>query len=124
MDRRNTRQKREIQNFLINRKDHPTAEVVYTELRRVLPKISLGTVYRNLNSMAEEGDILKLKLDDGLDHFDARTDSHYHFICRCCGGISDIDEADDAITITDSKFRGRIEGHFTYFYGICEGCIS
>lgn len=124
MDRRNTRQKREIQNFLINRKDHPTAEVVYTGLRRVLPKISLGTVYRNLNAMAESGDILKLKLDDGLDHFDARTDSHYHFICRCCGSISDIDEANDTITITDSKFRGRIEGHFTYFYGICEGCIS
>lgn len=124
MDRRNTRQKREIQNFLINRKDHPTAEVVYTELRRVLPKISLGTVYRNLNAMAEEGDILKLKLDDGLDHFDARTDNHYHFICRSCGSISDINEANDAITITDSKFHGRIEGHFTYFYGICEGCIS
>ena len=85
-----SRQRQLIYNFLMNRKDHPTADVVYQNVRQEYPNISLGTVYRNLTLLADRGEILRLQVGDGADHFDAETSRHCHFVCSECGSVTDM----------------------------------
>ena len=79
--RKHSRQRELIKEFLAGRKDHPTADIVYMNVRRQNPNISLGTVYRNLTLLVEDGEINRLRVGDGVDHFDADTSPHYHFVC-------------------------------------------
>ena len=108
----------------MTRKDHPTADVVYMNVRQEYPNISLGTVYRNLTLLADMGEILRLRVGDGVDHFDADTSKHYHFICSECGQVIDLkmDNIDNIVDIAGMNFDGEIRGHVTYFYGICGNC--
>ena len=76
-----SKQREAIKNFLVTRYDHPTAETVYLNIRKEFPNISLGTVYRNLNLLAEIGEIQKLSSGIGPDRFDGNPAPHYHFIC-------------------------------------------
>ena len=80
-----SKQRDAIIKFLMTRKDHPTADMVYMNIKEEFPKISLGTVYRNLALLSERGEILKLSYEGGSDHYDACTDPHYHFVCQECG---------------------------------------
>ena len=82
-----SRQRESIKNFLSTRKDHPTADAVYMNIRKEYPNISLGTVYRNLSLLASVGEIQKISCGDGVDHFDPNADPHYHFVCRDCGAV-------------------------------------
>ena len=86
-----SRQREAIKSFLMTRKDHPTADVVYHSLRADFPNISLGTVYRNLSLLEEIDEIIKISTGVGPDHYDYNTAPHYHFICRSCGRVMDID---------------------------------
>lgn len=79
-----SRQREAISEFLMTRKDHPTAEVVYEEVRKQYPHISLGTVYRNLALLVELRQAIKFPAADGFEHFDGNPDPHYHFICDDC----------------------------------------
>ncbi len=123
---KHSKQRDMIKDFLMSRKDHPTADVVYMNVRLKQPNISLGTVYRNLTLLADIGEIQRLRLGDGVDHFDADISEHYHFICNDCGGVSDL-EMDSISSITDvaqKKFDGHIAGHVTHFYGSCSSCMN
>lgn len=115
-----------IKEFLDGRKDHPTADTVYMNVRKSLPNISLGTVYRNLTLLADIGEITRIRVGDGIDRFDAVTTPHYHFICRECGSVMDLDMDNmDVLNLSAAKhFKGQIEGHSTYFYGKCEKCCK
>ena len=119
-----SRQREMIKEFLMTRKDHPTADVVYMNVRQTYPNISLGTVYRNLTLLADLGEIQRLRVGDGIDHFDADTSPHYHFICKNCGAVIDLEmeNIDNIMDIANKKFDGCIQGHFTYFYGMCPDC--
>ena len=121
-----SRQREAIKEFLMTRKDHPTADVVYMNVRQEFPNISLGTVYRNLTLLSDMGELLRLRVGDGVDHFDATTTPHYHFICQDCGSVSDLDLSDMQTIneIAGKNFGGRIDGHVTYFYGACEHCAK
>lgn len=123
-----SRQRQVIKDFLMTRKDHPTADTVYMNVRQEYPNISLGTVYRNLSLLADLGEIRRLRLGDGVDHFDADTSMHYHFICTECGGVTDLSIKPGAIEhireAAAANFDGRIEGHMTYFYGVCGNCVN
>jgi len=121
-----SRQREAIKEFLCTRKDHPTADVVYMNVIKKYPNISLGTVYRNLTLLADLGEIQRLRVGDGQDHFDADTSQHYHFICSKCGKVIDLEmESIEQITKTAGKcFNGRITGHVTYFYGTCGACCK
>lgn len=79
---KHSRQRDAILTFLISRKDHPTAEVVYENVRREFPKISLGTVYRNLTLLVDMGHAVKVPCDDGSVHFDGNVSPHYHLNVR------------------------------------------
>lgn len=112
-----------IKENLINRFDHPTADMVYHSIREQLPNISLGTVYRNLRFLVEQGDAISLKLGDGPEHFDGHVQPHYHFICSECGFIEDIYMEEFPLCNEASKYcSGEISGHCTYFYGLCSKC--
>ncbi len=119
-----SRQREMIKNFLMTRHDHPTADIVYQNVRKQDPNISLGTVYRNLTLLSDIGEIKRLRLGDGVDHFDADISPHYHFICSECGSVSDLemDGIEDITKIAGAHFKGHITGHMTYFYGTCEHC--
>ena len=122
--RRHSRQRELIKEFLKGRKDHPTADVVYRNVRMQNPSISLGTVYRNLTLLADAGEINRLNVGDGVDHFDADTSPHYHFVCRECGRVIDLemDSIEEITAAAAARFEGHIAGHMTYFYGTCGQC--
>lgn len=120
-----SRQRESIKNFLSDRCDHPTAEIIYENIRKEYPNISLGTVYRNLSLLAELGEIKKISTDSGPDRFDGNIRPHYHFFCRNCGGVFDInmESINHINTIADASFHGSVEGHITHFYGLCAECL-
>jgi Fur family peroxide stress response transcriptional regulator len=121
-----SRQREAIKEYLAHTKEHPTADTVYMSIRATHPNISLGTVYRNLNMLAEQGEILKLNCQDGSDRFDGNPKPHYHFLCNGCGRVLDIEmESIDHINkIAAADFGGKVEGHVTYFYGRCPNCVQ
>lgn len=120
-----SRQRSAVLHYLRSVTSHPTAESVYQEIREEFPKISLGTVYRNLNLLAEQGEILRLNCGDGVDHYDAELEPHDHFICRSCGQVYDLPliPMEAADRQAEKLCAGRIEGHELYFYGICDSCL-
>ena len=119
-----SRQREAIRTFLCSRRDHPTAEVVYENLRLQFPHISLGTVYRNLSLLVELGEANKFPGPDGFDHFDGNTMPHYHFICNECNAVLDLNfpEIEDLNYRVNKGFDGIITGHSAYFYGKCKNC--
>ncbi len=123
---RYSRNREAIQEYLLGTKEHPTADVVYHALKAKNPSVSLGTVYRNLNQLAEQGRILKLSMDDGSEHFDGNPLPHHHFTCRMCGRVLDLDLDPDILKdlndAASADFNGVIEGHSIYFYGLCSLC--
>ena len=121
-----SRQRQVIKDFLMTRKDHPTADVVYMNVKHEYPNISLGTVYRNLSLLTELGEIRRLRMGDGVDHYDADTSQHYHVICTECGSVTDLKARgiDNMINLSDLEYDGKIQGHVAYFYGVCADCCS
>ncbi|MDD3218652.1 MAG: transcriptional repressor [Lachnospiraceae bacterium] len=123
---KHSRQREAIKEFLMTRTDHPTADIVYDNLRNEFPNISLGTVYRNLALLSEIGEIQKLTTGTGADRFDGNINPHYHFICKECHCVQDLKmDTMDALTEEASKhFDGKLDGHLAYFYGTCGDCIK
>lgn len=119
-----SKQRNMIMEFLMGRKDHPTADMVYMNARMQYPNISLGTVYRNLTLLADIGEIQRIHMGDGVDHFDADTSEHYHFICDKCGAVIDLkmESIANIVQTAGENFDGKIAGHITYFHGICADC--
>lgn len=103
---------------------HPTANEVYDMVRKRLPRIGLGTVYRNLELMAESGAILKLEVGGTQKRFDATTKSHYHVRCTQCDRVDDMDIPVQfhINEIAGNNTEYRILGHHIEFSGICEDC--
>ena len=119
-----SRQREAIKTFLATRYDHPTAETVYLGIKEEFPNISLGTVYRNLALLAELGEIQKISTGIGPDRFDGRPELHYHFLCNCCGGVSDlkVEGLEHINVLAGCGFEGEINGHFAFFFGKCPEC--
>lgn len=129
MNMKYSRQRAAILSFLQSRRDHPTAETVYTSMKEAFPNISLGTVYRNLNQLAEAGMIAKHSFGVlSIDHFDYNTSPHYHFVCKCCNAVIDLPMKHSGFASIDEAasegFDGLIEEHRLYFCGICKNCLD
>lgn len=124
-----SRQRAAILSFLQSRRDHPTAELVYSSVKEAFPNISLGTVYRNLNQLTEAGIIAKHSFGLlGIDHFDYNTSPHCHFVCTRCSAVIDLPVEYDDFSLIDAEaakgFDGLIQGHRLYFCGICKNCLD
>jgi Fe2+ or Zn2+ uptake regulation protein len=123
---RKSKQKEVILKVLKDTNSHPTAEGVYEQVKREIPHISLGTVYRNLRLLKQGGAIVELDIAGTLSRFDGNTQPHYHFRCEQCERIFDVDEPlDKAI---DSKVAQRtgfkVTHHRLEFRGSCQDCQS
>jgi Fur family transcriptional regulator, peroxide stress response regulator len=104
--------------------DHPTAEWVFRRARHRLPRISLGTVYRNLKRLAEDGLIREIHMAGHSSRFDANTGRHYHIRCVGCGRVNDLPVSVDR-RLEDEAGRAmnyRILGHLVEVHGLCPLC--
>ena len=125
ISRRITPQRKLILSFLRGVKTHPTAEMVYREVVQTIPNITLATVYRNLNILSKDGDILRLEINNEY-HYDADISFHQHCFCEKCKKIFDIFNpklsqlAIDAIDANKFKVKNV---HIT-FNGICTDCAN
>lgn len=119
-----SRQREAIKDNLKGRYDHPTAEQLYIDLKRSYPKISLGTVYRNLALLESMGDVIKITTNGESDHYDGNSNNHYHFSCIKCGGISDVDMPvnDTLESKVEELIKADVKTHSLIFYGTCEKC--
>jgi len=121
-----SRQRDSILELLRGTGRHPTADWIYQRLKGEFPQLSMGTVYRNLNILIEQGLVRKIDFGSTFDRFDANVGPHYHFICEKCGSISDLPlEVDPVLNDRvnrDTEFRAR--RHRIEFYGLCGGCRS
>ena len=119
-----TTQRQVILEELNKVKTHPTANELYDMVRKRLPRIGLGTVYRNLELMAENGMILKIEVGGSQKRFDATTASHYHIRCSQCGKVEDIDVPviTDLVKEASATSSYHIIGHHIEFTGICSEC--
>lgn len=119
-----TRQRRVILKELKKTNSHPTADEVYEGARRRLPRISLGTVYRNLAVLSEWGMIQKLELAGTQNRFDGNVDKHYHTRCIRCGRIEDVSM--EPLAPIENALRQmndyEIIGSRLEFIGICPRC--
>ncbi len=120
-----SRQRESIKSFLMSTKEHPTAEVVYQHVKEEFPKISLGTVYRNLTLLVELGEARRISTGDGTDHFDGDTSAHSHYYCKCCHRIIDLDltPSIDQILAASSAGLGTVESANLLFTGVCKDCV-
>ncbi|EKD69661.1 MAG: hypothetical protein ACD_47C00045G0003 [uncultured bacterium] len=121
---RRSRQRQKILDLIKCSGDHPGAMQIYNSLKEEMPSLSLGTVYRNLNILLEQGLIHKVPFNDSCDRFDAKLESHFHLICEKCGSIEDIFlpclSDIDREAAKSKKFK--ITRHRIDFYGVCEKC--
>lgn len=119
-----TTQRQIILEELAKVKTHPTASELYDMVRKRLPRIGLGTVYRNLELMAENGMILKLEVGGTQKRFDATTETHYHIRCSNCGKVDDIDTPvlDELVREATEATSYEIIGHHVEFSGLCPAC--
>jgi len=121
---RMTRQRRAILETLAGSGEHPTADEVYRLVRRRMPRMSLGTVYRNLEVLSERGLIQKLEVGGARRRFDGKTGEHYHVRCVECNRVGDV-SVEPAASITGAV-RGaggyEILGHRLEFVGLCPKC--
>ncbi len=121
---RMTKQRRIILEELCKLKSHPTADEMYHILRKRMPRISLGTVYRNLEVLSENGIIQKIDVGGTQKRFDGNAELHYHVRCLKCNRVDDIDVPPDRSI--EERARGKTEfsilRHHTEFVGICPAC--
>lgn len=126
---RMTKQRRMILEVLRNTYDHPSACEIYDTVRDVLPNISLGTVYRNLEILSSQGLVRKLELTSGQRRFDALTKNHSHIICISCGRIDDVPEEIGVGLESVQRRVGDATGFRDIewsvgFHGLCPDCYA
>ena len=121
-----SRQRSRILELLRGTGRHPTADWVYDQLKGEFPNLSMGTVYRNLSILIEQGLTAKIDFGSTFDRFDANTTPHHHFVCEECGAITDLElpidhDLDERVKEATqfTVLRHRIE-----FYGLCETCSA
>lgn len=123
--KRYSKQRELIYQCLMDTHEHPTAEMLYQWLRPENPSLSLGTVYRNLNLLAEEGLVTRMPFP--IERYDANTQPHPHFRCRKCGAVYDLEgvEYDASLDEKVGVLSGhQVDRHDLVFSGICTHCVT
>lgn len=119
-----SRQRELIFDALKAQTQHPTAEMLYQQLKMDYPTLSLGTVYRNLNQLSSHGDVVRLAMPTGPDRYDGDTHPHYHMVCQTCGKVSDVemDYMESVDRAAQQQTQHRVLGHQITFLTECEDC--
>jgi Fur family ferric uptake transcriptional regulator len=124
MAARATRQREVVLQAVRSTMDHPTADWVYRQARRRLPRISLGTVYRNLKKLSEEGLIREIQIAGQTTRFDANTGRHYHIRCLRCGRVNDLPISVDRRLEEEAgrAMNYQVVSHHVEVLGVCPLC--
>src|SRR5215510_10891834 len=122
--KRVTRQLENVFQALQGDPSHPFADEIYRRVRKRLPRISLATVYRNLQRLVEDGKIRTVLLGERVARYDPETSDHDHFICQRCGRVIDLFlERDRQVDLTPLTSDGYIvTTHNLTVYGLCQTC--
>jgi len=126
-NRRSSKKRQAIYDALCNTTEHPSAEQLYSLLKPSHPDLSLGTVYRNLGVLLEDGLIISVGKVNGEERYDARVTRHSHFICTDCGSVEDvfIDVINtDNYPLIEDSLGCKINSVCLNFTGICKKCVS
>ena len=116
-----TKQKSLILDVINKSHFHPSAYEIYKECQKTLPNISLGTVYRNLNSLSQKGKIKALHMEDNTLRYDRIDDEHYHFICNKCNKIYDVNHK---INLSNIENEHQVIDYELTLKGICKNCLK
>ena len=120
-----TPQRLAVLAILQGRRDHPTAEMIYQEVRRDLPAISFNTVYKTLEVFYREGLVIKVNPLHEVARYDGVTGPHAHFICRRCHRIRDLEWEPAGLTLPEEALAGfRVEQQSLTFWGLCPRCLK
>ena len=124
--RRKSAQREVIYKAIKSSSAHPTAAELYAGLKKHIPSLSLGNLYRNIKILIEEGRIKASEFRDGFEHYDAVTAPHYHFVCDCCGKISDLDipVQEHVLEYAKKKTGIKLTGYTIQYFGICGKCLK
>ena len=121
---RHSHQRDMIYNYLLSSKAHPSAEMIYEDLKKEEPTLSLGTVYRNLKLLEELGRVKRVTSLNNVERYDAIISDHVHFVCNCCGAVIDLPDFDE--NILKKSFKTQINGDIKWVNillgGTCENC--
>lgn len=124
MERRNTIQRDIVLKAVRSLGNHASADEIYACVSKDFPSIGKGTVYRNLNILAEEGEIRKVEIPEGPDRFDHNVGKHYHVTCIKCRKVFDADM--DVLTDLNEKIHSKngmiFLDHDIVFKGLCPNC--
>ena len=121
--RRYSRQRERIYQAVHASREHPSAQMVYDLLREELPRLSLGTGYRNLHQMAQEGMLQELK--GPTARFDACLAPHAHIRCTCCGRVMDLSALEEPAPVRSAAEAGwQVERYSLMLEGICPACAG
>ena len=123
--RKNSRKRQALLDALCATHEHPTAEMLYNQLKGDYPELSLGTVYRNLGVLVQEGLVQSVGHINGQERYDAVTGSHPHFVCKSCHKVIDLELPDTVSSMFDEIDKGvhcAPEGYSLTINGLCEDC--
>ena len=122
--RRNSKKRSAILECIQSTTCHPTADWIFQQLKPAIPDLSLGTVYRNLNLLAEQGTINRIPVPGGADRYDRNNDGHQHVICRCCGKVVDwpLPKMEEIDNYLREKTGFAVERHDFLAWGLCKDC--
>ncbi len=125
MNSRNTIQKQMILDNIRKTKSHPTASELYEMIKKENPKIGQATVYRNLKTMVQEGDIIIIPGKNNINRYDGDITLHNHFICEKCGKVTDIFISRETINNKiEDKYGIKIKRESTVYEGVCKDCCK
>lgn len=105
---------------------HPSAEMVYAELKPRIPDLSLGTVYRNLAMFRNQGQIISIGTVGGVERFDGNIHPHIHFVCNGCLSVTDLmslQMPEEMAKAAQSCSGGRVDMCHLTFHGLCGNCL-
>ena len=123
---RRSRQRARILELLQSTADHPTANWLYGRLKKEFPTLSLGTIYRNIGILIQQGLVSRIAFGSTFDHLDGNMKPHYHFVCEKCGSITDIDVPPEERLneLPDKSLGFKVRRHEIEFYGLCPACAK
>ena len=124
MKSRKTKQQDIILQVIKNDKSHPTIYEIYQKVSEINPKIGQATIYRNINKLVENGEVIRISSSDNMYHYDGECNTHEHFICQKCHRIIDLYENDyqEKVEKIEKKYSIKIEQTTMIYKGICKDC--
>lgn len=121
---RYSKQREAVYGVLCATTTHPDVQWVYKQVRKAMPNISLGTVYRNLEELCLLGRAKKLGVAGSAERFDARTEPHTHFVCTRCGSVCDVDCSGCFADGYRKCDCGKVSSAEIMLYGVCKNCLE